>query len=89
MYHPKDIDIDIGTVELIIAHQLKSKPRDDAQIYEHLRSVAQSRRHSSRNFSKRNKNRAVDLTDIISPLVKRNQIKYPHSLLDVGCAEGK
>ncbi len=86
---PKDIDINICTVELLISQQLKMR-KEDADIYEHLRSVAQSRRQVSQtpNFVRRSKNRAADLADIMLPLVKSQQIKYPRSLLDVGCAEG-
>ncbi len=87
---PRDIDISLGAMEVIIAHQLKQHCSDDA-IYEHLRVVAQQKRKPEAvvsNFSRRTKNRASDLVEIISPMTTTNRIPRPATLLDVGCAEG-
>ncbi len=84
---PKDIALSIGTIELFIAHHLKIQ-RNDADIYELLRSKAQELRRAStgmRNFSNRSKNRASDLVDIMCQLSGKAS---PQSLVDVGCAEG-
>ncbi len=85
---PKDIDMSIGTVEILISQQLKMQ-KSDHDIYEFLRMKAQERRwqpsSGMQNFSKRSKNRASDLVEIMKPLTVNAS---PQSLVDVGCAEG-
>ncbi len=84
---PRDIDMNIGTVEIIISQLLKTR-KSDADIYEFLRLKAQERRRAAagmQNFSRRSKNRASDLVEIMKPLTSDSS---PQSLVDVGCAEG-